>query len=377
VKGDVMGWDVGGAHLKAARLDASGRVVGVWQEPCALWRGLDRLETALARILARADGPAASHGVTMTAEMTDLFPDREAGVLALATWLACRLGESTRFFAGPRDWPAQAGAAARWRDLASANWLATAHLAAAAHPDGILADIGSTTTDLIPIRAGRPVPRGRSDAERLAGGELVYLGVSRTPLCALAKRMEFGGRRYNVMNELFATSADVFRLTGELAADHDQQPTADGAGKDEAATCRRLARMIGMDAAGCRGLTDEGIARRALAQDRIILSRDQRLLRRKNIVFGRLVRGVRPWEQLLEIIDLFGLKPRVRPFSRCIHCNVTLKLRPKAEIQERLEPLTRKHYHVFHECPECKRIYWAGSHHERMRERLRALGISG
>ncbi len=244
----VVGWDVGGAHVKASLL-VDGRLKDVAQWPAPLWRGLAHLEPVLHAARCRwPEFGAARHGVTMTAEMTDLFPDREAGVLALATWLACRLGESTRFFAGPRDWPAQAGAAARWRDLASANWLATAHLAAAAHPEGILADIGSTTTDLIPIRAGRPVPRGRSDAERLAGGELVYLGVSRTPLCALAKRMEFGGRRYNVMNELFATSADVFRLTGELAADHDQQPTADGAGKDEAATCRRLARMIGMDA---------------------------------------------------------------------------------------------------------------------------------
>lgn len=137
-----------------------------------------------------------------------------------------------------------------------------------------------------------------------------------------------------------------------------------------------LLRMIGMDAAQCRGLTDAEIAALAAAQGRIVLSKDRRLLRRKGIVFGRLVRGVHPWEQLREIVNLFGLKSRVRAFSRCIHCNVPLKPRPKAEVQERLEPLTKKYYQVFQECPQCKRIYWAGSHHERMRERLRAFGIS-
>jgi len=92
-----------------------------------------------------------------------------------------------------------------------------------------------------------PVPQGTSDAQRLATGELVYLGVVRTPLCALARHVPFAGAEVNVMNEFFATSADVFRLTGELPPAHDQQPGADGGGKDPRATRQRLARMIGRD----------------------------------------------------------------------------------------------------------------------------------
>ncbi|MDY0049022.1 MAG: H4MPT-linked C1 transfer pathway protein, partial [Thauera propionica] len=69
-----------------------------------------------------------------------------------------------------------------------------------------------------------------------------------TPLCALARRIAFEGREYNVMNEFFATTADIFRLTGELAPEHDQYPAADGAGKDAEATRQRIARMIGRDA---------------------------------------------------------------------------------------------------------------------------------
>lgn len=244
----VLGWDVGGAHVKASLL-LGGRIRDVAQWPAPLWQGLAHLDAAIDAARSRWPGlEGALHGVTMTAEMTDLFPDREAGVAALVERIGERLGPATRFFAGPGDWLTEAEAPGRWRDIASANWLATAHQIAARHPDALLADIGSTTTDLIPIRDGEPRPHGRSDADRLASAELVYAGVARTPLCALAPQIDFGSRRFNVMNEFFATTADVFRLTGELDAEHDQHPAADGGDKDAPASCRRLARMIGMDA---------------------------------------------------------------------------------------------------------------------------------
>jgi (4-(4-[2-(gamma-L-glutamylamino)ethyl]phenoxymethyl)furan-2-yl)methanamine synthase len=244
----VLGWDVGGAHVKASLL-VDGRIRDVAQWAAPLWQGLAHLDAAIDAAKARWPGLGeARHAVTMTAEMTDLFPDREAGVRALVARLAERLGAATRFFAGPTDWPAAVEGPARWRDVASSNWLATAHQVASHHSNALLIDIGSTTTDLIPVRGGAPAPRGRSDAERLATGELVYVGIVRTPLCALARQMRFAGRRYNVMNEFFATTADVFRLTGDLDPEHDQHPAADGGDKSPAASCRRLARMIGMDA---------------------------------------------------------------------------------------------------------------------------------
>lgn len=243
----LIGWDIGGAHVKASLLvDGAIRDVAQWAAP--LWQGLSHLDAAVAAARARwPEFDAARHGVTMTAEMTDLFPHREAGVRGLVEQLGQHLGAGARFFAGAADWPSAADAAARWRDIASANWLATAQQVGARQPDALLVDIGSTTTDLIPLRGGEPCPQGRGDAGRLAAGELVYLGVVRTPLCALARQVPFGEQRYNVMNEFFATTADVFRLTGELAAEHDQHPAADGADKSELASCRRLARMIGMD----------------------------------------------------------------------------------------------------------------------------------
>ncbi|SDB36587.1 hypothetical protein SAMN05660653_01732 [Desulfonatronum thiosulfatophilum] len=137
-----------------------------------------------------------------------------------------------------------------------------------------------------------------------------------------------------------------------------------------------LLRMIGMDAAGCRGMSDAAIAAESARSGRVLLSRDHRLLRRSRVVFGRLVRAHRPWDQLKEIVDLFGLASDIKAFSRCIHCNIRLEPRAKADVADRLEPLTSRYYQTFHECPACRRIYWAGSHHQRMVANLKAHGIS-
>lgn len=245
----TVGWDIGGAHLKAA-LWRDGEVLDAAQWACPLWQGVDHLAQALDAAHARwPDLARHRHAVTMTGEMVDLFADREDGVQRIAAHVALRL-PAPRFFAGDASWRRADEAGAYWAQVASANWLATARHAASAYPDqaGLLVDIGSTTTDLIAFRGGRVLTASRTDAERLARGELVYQGVVRTPLCALAQRIDWRGSELNVMNEFFASSADVYRLTGELDPAHDQQPSADQGAKDAAHSRARLARMIGLDA---------------------------------------------------------------------------------------------------------------------------------
>lgn len=246
---EVMGWDIGGAHVKVARL-AQGEVRSVAQWPCPLWQGMQHLDAAVQSARARwPDLGGCTHAVTMTGEMVDLFAHREDGVRRIAALLGDALS-TPRFFAGDAPWCEGQQAGDQWRNVASANWLATArHAAQALAPrSGVLVDIGSTTTDLIAFRDGRVLSASRSDAQRLEHNELVYQGVVRTPLCALAQRIAWRDRSLNVMNEFFATTADVYRLTGELNPAHDQHPSADGAAKDDAATRTRLARMIGLDA---------------------------------------------------------------------------------------------------------------------------------
>jgi probable H4MPT-linked C1 transfer pathway protein len=244
----TIGWDIGGAHVKAAVL-SNEEVVDAMQWPCPLWQGTAQLDQALAAAFERWPELAdCDHAVTMTGEMVDHFANREDGVARIAAIMAADL-PAPRFFAGDSGWSDAPAAARRWRQIASANWLATASHAAAAlkSEQGLLIDIGSTTTDLIAFSAGRVLTGSRSDAQRLSRGELVYQGVVRTPLCALAQRIDWRGVSHNVMNEFFATSADVYRITGELAPAHDQQPGADNAAKDLPHSRERLARMIGLD----------------------------------------------------------------------------------------------------------------------------------
>lgn len=245
----AIGWDIGGAHVKACLL-RDGRVLDVAQWPCPLWQGLPHLDAALAQAAERwaAAWPVADPVVTMTGEMVDLFPDREAGVRALVARLADALPRPPLFYAGDSGFCTAGDAPALWPAIASANWRASAGWAARRVPEGLLVDIGSTTTDFIAFRGARLLGSSLSDADRLASGELVYHGVVRTPLCALAPRVPFRGRVLNVMNEFFATTGDVYRLTGELDAAHDQQPAADNGAKDAPATRQRLARMLGQDA---------------------------------------------------------------------------------------------------------------------------------
>lgn len=134
-----------------------------------------------------------------------------------------------------------------------------------------------------------------------------------------------------------------------------------------------LLRMAGFDAFYERQLPDRELAALAAREQRVLLSRDFALLKRRQVVFGRLVRADLPYEQLAEVVRLYGLADKFQPFSRCLRCNTPLLSVAKAEILERLEPLTRQYFHQFKSCPDCRRIYWAGSHQEKMLKTLEKL----
>jgi probable H4MPT-linked C1 transfer pathway protein len=250
VSDHILGWDIGGAHLKLALVE-NGRLVAARQVPCALWRGLDELRRAATAALADLPSPAGRNAVTMTGELVDLFPDRASGVAAILEALATFVPAGrVRVYGTDGAFPDVAAARGAPHRVASANWHATTQLAARALPEGVLVDIGSTTTDLVPFRHGRVAACGSADAERLVTGELVYSGVVRTPLAAVAREVPFAGRKVAIMAEFFATIADAHRLLGTLPPGADLHATADGRGKGIAESRARLARMIGMDAAG-------------------------------------------------------------------------------------------------------------------------------
>jgi probable H4MPT-linked C1 transfer pathway protein len=232
----VLGLDIGGANLKAAHSAGVARAV-----PFALWRNPAGLVDALRALLATMP-PAERLAVTMTGELCDCFESKRHGVASILDAVAVA-APATPTLVWRSDGRFTDPASARQDPLltASANWLALATFAGRFAPQGpaLLIDVGSTTTDIIPLLDGRPCPRGRTDPERLRCAELVYRGVRRTPVCTLTAGEGAA--------ELFATTLDVYLLLNFLpedAADHD---TADGRPATRAAAHARLARMFCAD----------------------------------------------------------------------------------------------------------------------------------
>jgi probable H4MPT-linked C1 transfer pathway protein len=241
-----IGWDVGGAHLKAVLLDVDGQVLAAEQVYCPLWRSLRELEIAIDKILQvfYAD----QHAVTMTGELADIFASRRDGVMQIAATLAAKLRGEIRYYAGRHGFVNKDALEKHWRDIASMNWLASVHYAAQKAPKALFVDIGSTTTDIALIDNAIPRNGGFTDAARMQCDELVYTGVVRTPLMAMTQKIQFSGQMTNVAAECFASAADVYTLTGDLDPAENMAETADGAGKTVQACACRIARMIGCDA---------------------------------------------------------------------------------------------------------------------------------
>lgn len=271
----TLGWDVGGAHLKAA-LAENGEILKVWQEPTPIWKGLHHLGDALTSILAKV-GPVDRHAVTMTGELSDIFADRDEGVYELTRILTVHLGDDIRLYAGSAGFLAARPSGEQMMKIASANWHATAALTAARIEEALFLDMGSTTTDLVPVKNGVVLAVGHTDAERLLAGELVYQGYTRTALMAVATEVPFLGRKTPIMAEFFATMADAQRLLGTLDEEDDQHPAADGKEKTLDASRARLARMIGRDAVEASPQAFEQLAR-AFAEAQIRRLHDAALI---------------------------------------------------------------------------------------------------
>lgn len=255
----VVGWDVGGAHLKAVLLDADGQVLDAIQLACPLWRGLSFLEQSTQSILATWSNYDFVSTVTMTGELVDLFTTREQGVCEIAKTMQALLGQDAVAFYVVDEAKTKTNCSFSGRFVndvterplaaASMNWHASVTYLAHCLADAVVVDIGSTTTDIVTLQNGEAVINGITDAQRMQHHQLLYTGVVRTPLMAWGPYLKVEDTHYHLAAEYFAASADVYRLLGELSAHHDLADTADGQDKGLAATARRLARMVGCDLA--------------------------------------------------------------------------------------------------------------------------------
>jgi probable H4MPT-linked C1 transfer pathway protein len=237
--------DIGGANTKAAWLQgASLRTVS---RPFEIWRDREALAAVLGA-LADEVGDADAVAITMTAELSDAFRTKREGVAFVLAAAEEALGDralSVLTTAG--ELVSMGEARARPWDVAAANWVATALAVAEAYPDALLIDVGSTTADVVPIAAGRVAASAHNDLERLLAGELVYTGVLRTNLAAIAPRVPVRGGWCPVASEYFAISADVHLVLGHLQEEAYDCPTPDGRPAAAGYARERIARLVCSD----------------------------------------------------------------------------------------------------------------------------------
>src|SRR2546426_1165864 len=155
--GDYFGWDIGGVHLKFARLTATPGSASILTRvvPFEIWKDPHGLASRLRSLL---DDRQGKHAVTMTAELSDIYPTRADGVRSVLRACAEALPGPPRILDLRGAFLSVNQALDRPLDVAAANWMATARLVARARREGLLIDVGGTTTDIVPIRAGGPRP---------------------------------------------------------------------------------------------------------------------------------------------------------------------------------------------------------------------------
>jgi probable H4MPT-linked C1 transfer pathway protein len=240
----TLAMDIGGANTKAAWLQGS--ALRTVSRPFEVWRDREALSRVL-RELAAEVGPADAVAITMTAELSDAFRSKREGVAFVLDAAEAALGEPRVLTVAGELVPVAEARTRPW-DVAAANWVATALAVADVHPDALLIDVGSTTADIVPIVAGQVAATGHTDLERLLAGELVYTGVLRTNLAAIAPRVPVRGGWCPVSSETFAISGDIQLVLGRLTEEAYDCPTPDGRPATVAFARERIARLVCADA---------------------------------------------------------------------------------------------------------------------------------
>lgn len=250
-----LGLDVGGANCKWASSQGS---VEAW--PFPLWKDPDglgqRLRESILGWTSRTGESLCGIAVTMTGELADCYWTRQEGVERIVEQVALAAGSLPFVFYGTdQNFYSHQTAPSHWLALAASNWHATASWLCSSDPlspsigqSSLLIDIGSTTTDLIPMLEQKVVSVGKTDRQRMASGELVYTGLQRTAIASIVRRVRLDQESIRVSAETFATAEDAHRLLGHVADEPERFDTADGRAATLEFSHGRLARMIGEDA---------------------------------------------------------------------------------------------------------------------------------
>ena len=249
----ILGLDIGGANTKATFLYAKEKKIVELRtsiEYLHIWKNKKNLPLLLEKLkkkftnLSKLDGVA----VTITAEVSDAYFTKKEGIIEILDCLI-QVFKNTPIFVLDINARLLTIEDARKNPLevASANWVATGWMVSQIIRNCIIIDVGSTTTSIIPIFRGKIFAKGKNDLEKLQVGELIYSGSLRTNVAAIVNQIPVFGKMTRVSSELFAQSADIHLLLGNIGQAEYSVETCDGRGYSEKECMARLARVVCAD----------------------------------------------------------------------------------------------------------------------------------
>ena len=235
----ITGWDIGGAHIKVAKINFEKNKIITKQIYSPVWKNINNLYKSIKKVNQKI-GHCNYHSITMTAELSDIFLNRKKGTAHIVNLCSKIFGKKKIYFYNKKKFLKKKEALNYSKSLSSLNWHASANLISNYLSNCILVDIGSTTTDIITIKNNKVNTKGKSDCQRLKSKELLYIGVLRTPLFAIE-------RKKNLIFENFSDLSDIYRILKKIPKKFDTTPTNDNKGKDKHSSARRVARVFGDD----------------------------------------------------------------------------------------------------------------------------------
>jgi (4-(4-[2-(gamma-L-glutamylamino)ethyl]phenoxymethyl)furan-2-yl)methanamine synthase len=265
-----IGLDIGGANIKVAHTNGWSNCLDF-----PMWKQPNLLASALGEALEQAP-PFVGVGLTMTGELADCFQTRAEGVATILDQVTTVLpAQLVRVYSVNGTW-LSVGSAARspWM-VAASNWVALAKFMAIKFCKGrsLIVDIGSTTTDIIPISDDQIAIDATTDSQRMQCGALVYTGVERSNVAAISRTVPLFGKSCPLMNELFATSRDVHLWLGDIEENPNCHQTADGAPATRSHARFRLARVVGEDGSTLADSDIDAIANQIRHDQTLLIAR--------------------------------------------------------------------------------------------------------
>lgn len=248
----IIGFDIGGANIKASLINNS-QIVENHLKYYPIWtKDVKQLPDIINEIKNSIikDNRLNAIAVTMTAELSDAFYTKREGILTIANSFEAVFHENIQnlyFINIYGDFITLNELKKNPIQVAASNWAATAKYIGEMYNNCILIDVGSTTTDIIPILNQKPVSYGKNDTDRLLSGELVYTGVLRTEIPSITHKVPYNEQLCRISSEKFALSADIHLVLNHISPEDYTSDTADGREKSLEHALARIARIICSD----------------------------------------------------------------------------------------------------------------------------------